>query len=125
MSLRCERPDAGFTLIEIVAALAILGSGLLVLVESHYNGMSLFATARDEAESQRFLRNAVDMAEAEVLTGKLTGEGDFGRRHPEFKYRFEAVRPDDQIPLYQVQVTVTGPAGESAVEFRTFSVAKR
>jgi prepilin-type N-terminal cleavage/methylation domain-containing protein len=116
--------SSGFTLIEIVAALAILSTGMMVLVESHYNGMSLFATARDEAEMQRFLQSAVDRSEAEVLTGKLTGEGDFGKRHEDYTYRFVASRPDEEIPLYHVEVTVTGPADESTVEFRIFSVAK-
>ena len=116
--------EGGFTLIEIIAALAILSTGLMVLMESHYNAMSLFAMVRDEADAQRLLEEAAAMAEMGVLRGNLTGDGDFGRRHRGIAWRYEAERPYDAIPMYAVEVTVTGLAAPASAEFRTFAVQK-
>ena len=57
---------AGFTLIEILAALAILGTTLVVLLDSHYAALSLHLQTQDLVRMSGYLELAVGIAEVEV-----------------------------------------------------------
>jgi hypothetical protein len=107
-----------------MVAVAILGSSLLILLETHYAAMTLFSEAREETLMQQFLERVVGEAEVEVLAGNLTGSGDFGKRYPEYTYTFEAVPAgeDELVPLYDVTVTVEGPADSRTMQMFVFSV---
>ena len=59
------RHDRGFTLIEIMAAVAILGTGLLVLLDAHYAALRLFNDAREAVLMQGFLGRTLGQAEVE------------------------------------------------------------
>jgi len=114
----------GFTLIEVMVAVAILGSSLLILLETHYAAMRLFNEAREETLMQQFLERVIGEAEVEVLAGNLTGSGDFGKRYPEYTYTFEGVPAgeDEMTPLYDVTVTVDGPTDSRSMQMFIFSV---
>ena len=114
----------GFTLIEVMVAVAILGSSLLILLETHYAALRLFNEAREETLMQQFLERVMGEAEVEVLAGNLTGSGDFGKRYPEYTFSFEAMPAgeDQMIPLYDVTVTVDGPTDSRSMEMVVFSV---
>lgn len=105
---------AGFTLIEIVVAVSLLGGVMLVLLETHYRTLQLFDSAREHVLVRNFLSQAVGRAETEVLAGNLAGNGDFGKRYPDYAYSFEAQQTGQGfVLLYDVLVTVTDPEGES------------
>lgn len=103
--------SAGFTLIEVMAALAILGTALLILLDNHYKAMRLHNETRDAETSATLLERAVGIAEVDVQTGKLEGNGDFGPRQPGYSYAYTAspVQQEQGIPLYSVRVTLTAP----------------
>ncbi len=94
--MSAHRQQAGFTLLEIVAALAILGGALLVLMDMHYGSMRLFDGARQAVIMQSLAERALGRAEMEVAAGKLEGSGDFGKRYPDYSYTFQAtpITPD-------------------------------
>jgi prepilin-type N-terminal cleavage/methylation domain-containing protein len=110
---------SGFTLIEIVAALAILGTALFVLLEAHLGAMRLCADAQDEVMVRSLLQQAVAQAEVEVQMGNTSGSGKFGKRYPGYSYAFQAnpVGEDQTVLLFEVLVKVEGLA-----ETRTMSV---
>ena len=114
--------DAGFTLIEVVVALAILGTGLVILLETHYATLQLFGDAQEEATARILIESVVGEAETEVLAGNESGDGDFGRRYPDFAYTFTAVQLDEtNMPgLFEVIVKLTGPQGEKELTFYTY-----
>ncbi len=105
-------PDSrrGFTLIEIVIALAILSTALFVLIQAHYGSLNLYEYSRDATLVNTLMRQAVGMAEVEVLAGNLTGGDEFGRRYPGYKYSFDAqpVGDDPGVMLYDVTVRIEG-----------------
>jgi hypothetical protein len=68
---------------EVVVALAILGTGLVVLLETHYGSMRLFADAQEQAITDTLLVEAIGTAELSVLTGDRTGGGEYGLRYPD------------------------------------------
>ena len=116
--------NRGFTLIEVMVAVAILGSSLLILLETHYAALRLFNDAREETLMQQFLERVIGEAEVEVLAGNLSGSGDFGKRYPDYTYSFEATPAgeDEMVPLYDVTVTVEGPTDSRSMEMFVFSV---
>jgi prepilin-type N-terminal cleavage/methylation domain-containing protein len=111
--------NRGFTLIEIVVALAILGTSLVMLLEIHFGAMDLFSKA-DETTTLRILtESTVNDAERDVLAGNTSGEGDFGRRFDGYTYRYEATQVDPQNTpgLFEVKVNVAGPADDRDMTF--------
>jgi prepilin-type N-terminal cleavage/methylation domain-containing protein len=114
----------GFTLIEIMVAVAILGSSLLILLETHYGALQLFNEAREESLMQQFLERVVGEAEVEVLAGNMSGSGDFGQRYKDYSWSFDATPAgeDEMVPLYAVTVTVDSPTDSRSMEMFVFSV---
>lgn len=112
----------GFTLIEVVVALAILGTGMVILLEAQYASLVLFDSAQEEATMSIFLESVIGEAERDVLAGNTDGEGDFGGRFPDYSYTFKATQPDeDNAPgLYEVVVEVHGPIDSREMIFLTY-----
>lgn len=122
--MNVRRGKSGFTLIEIMVAVAILGGSMLILLETHYSAMKLFNRAQEETLMQQLLERVLGEAEVETLAGNLNGTGDFGARYPDYSYSFEAAPAgeDELVPLYIVTVTLNGPADSVTKELYVFSV---
>ena len=116
----------GFTLIEIMVALAILSMGLIVLLDGHYASLRLYSDAQEELTMQSFMEQAVALAELNVLAGKLQGTGGLGDRYPEYGFMFNAQPADatQGIPLYQVNVTVNGPNITKTMDFVVYDMSQ-
>lgn len=108
--------EAGFSLIEIVIALAVLAGALVVLLEAHYGALRLYDDAREQAILRNFLEQAMGRAQVEVLAGNMGGQGKFGKRFEGYSYRFEASQTGQgAVPLYEVLVQVEGPSNRDPV----------
>ena len=108
-----QRRD-GFTLIEVMVALAILGTALYVLMETHYRALRMFDDTQTEVEQVNLMQQAVARAEMEVLAGNESGKGEFNKRYEGFAYSFQAqLVADERIPLFEVTVTLTAPTRET------------
>jgi len=116
------RRDEGFTLIEIVVALAVLGVGLFVLMESHFASLNLYATAEDAAVLDLLVSEAMGIAEFEVLSGEESGKGDFGDVYPDYAYTFISTQrdPEETPGLFDVQLTMTGFEEEKVLMFLVY-----
>jgi prepilin-type N-terminal cleavage/methylation domain-containing protein len=118
--------DSGFTLIEIVVALAILGTGIVVLLETQYGTMSLFVKAQDQANAEFVVGQALAAAETQVLSGTLTGDGELGPSLEGFSYSFSAkIQDETETPgLYTVTVNVLGPELDRTVNYLVYNGAQ-
>jgi len=104
----------GFTLMEILTALAILGGTAFVLLNIHYNAMRLHEEALGISDEYQLLSLACSRAEMGVLTGTLADGGDFGDRFEGYSWSYNAtpMGSDPAIALYAVNVTLTKPDGD-------------
>jgi len=107
----------GFTLIEVMGALAILGGSLLVLLHAHFAATSLYEQTQQQVILRGLFEQAVGFAEIGLLSGELSGSGEFSKRYPDFSYSYEAAQvgeaDDNFVMLYQVNVTLKTPDGEN------------
>jgi prepilin-type N-terminal cleavage/methylation domain-containing protein len=120
---RRARTEGGFTLMEVLVALGVLSTALFALVSAHYSAMNLMVEGMDEADRRMLLESAVGRAEVAVMTGTLSGGGEFGAAHEGFSWSFEAVPAgtDEMVPLYQVTATLTTPDDTKSLDFFVFN----
>lgn len=132
-----RRNDAGFTLIEIMIALAVLGMSLFVLLEMHYNAVNAQTRLENEVRVRNLLSLAAGMSEVEIAVGTLKDTQEFGDRYPGWRYSFDAqeVEPSSgnsgrqvgsapAFPgLYDVLVTIEDP-DRTTYEMQYFTVVK-
>lgn len=106
-----NRSTAGFTLMEVVVAMALLSVSAVILLESHYASLELTADAQEIATQNRLLEAAVSYAQIQTIAGETRGDGEFGDLYPGFAYEFSAdeVENDNNSGLYRVEVVFTTP----------------
>lgn len=103
---RSQRPRGGFSLLEVILALAILGGALAILGEVARMAMRNAARARDLAQAQLLCEGKV----AEILAGlepaePITGASFQTGQIPDWLYTID-VAPLDVEGLIEVRVTV-------------------
>jgi len=87
--------DRGFTLIEVVVALAILGVGLIVIIELFSGGLRLGRTSGEYTQAIGYARLKMeDLALARQVTEGIE-EGEFDKN---FRWQLE-VKKVDVLPL--------------------------
>lgn len=55
--------NAGFTLVEVMIALAVLGTAIFVLLETHYGSLRAQDTLRQEVQMRNLMSDAVGLAD--------------------------------------------------------------
>jgi prepilin-type N-terminal cleavage/methylation domain-containing protein len=114
---------AGFTLVEVLAAIAILGAAMFVLLDAHYTSMRLHETMQMTADFRQMLETTVARAEVGVSLEEYSGSGDFGAKYPGFTWSYDATLVGSEtIQLYEVVARVSGPEEEQVRTFLVYSV---
>jgi general secretion pathway protein I len=96
----------GFTLLEVMIAMAILAIALTAVFSSQAQSISMAASARFETSAALLAQSK--MAEYEAMPpGEMrTDSGDFGEDFPDYRWQAE-VSDGERRELRQVEVTVT------------------
>jgi len=91
--------DRGFTLIEVVVALAILGVGLIVIIELFSGGLRLGRTSGEYTQAIGYAR--LKMEEISLARQMIEGieEGEFDKN---FRWKLE-VKKVDILPIEEAQ----------------------
>jgi prepilin-type N-terminal cleavage/methylation domain-containing protein len=112
----------GFTLLEVVVALAILGGSLFVLLHAHLNALDANDRQLRAVVLGNLIGQAIGQAETELSAGKTSGSNDFGKRFEEYSYAFEAQLVGEQYPnLYELTITVETPDEEYITSVFTYA----
>ena len=122
--LKRERFDAGFTLMEVIIAIAVLGLGLVVLLHTH--AVNIDACNRSRALFISTMLAQSKMGEAEIMGFDLLspGSGDFGDEYPAFLWE----RSVQEAPFYddaRVVEVVVYARDDAAARARLVSLMRR
>lgn len=123
-----RRGTEGFTLVEVLAALSILGGALFILLNTHYSALRLHEEMAASVERRQLLERVVSEAEFKVLSGTLTESGEFEGRYRGYSWSFNG-KPtggteETPIPFYQVEATLRTPEGEEeSLMFYVYNVS--
>ena len=118
---------AGFTLVEVLAAVAILGSALFILLSTHHGALQLYEEMNSAMVRSQLLEQVVGEAEFGVLTGELTGSGELKGRYLGYTWSYQGTptggTEEAPIPFYQVEATLRTPEGEEeTLNFYVFNI---
>jgi len=92
----------GFTLLEIMVALAVISISLVVLLGLRNRDLVLSATARDITEATMLARKKITEISLSTFPDLGEKKGDFGEESPDFRWRQEVV----QTPFESVREMV-------------------
>ena len=110
-----RRPKNGFTLLEIMAALAIVATALVALLGAHLKSLDLAYKHKEQTLAAMLARQKIEeslMISFEELSGD---SGDFAPSHPEIEWEIEVSKADIDN-LKEVKVIIKLPAGNFEVE---------
>lgn len=119
---RTGRGAGGFSLMEVLAALAVLGGAVFVLLNAHFTALKLHEVMADEVNMRQLMEIAVAKAEVGVMSGMLSDGGDFGARYADYAWSYDAALAgsDEAILLYMVNASVTGPDDDRTLTFYVY-----
>lgn len=129
---RSRLSGGGFTLLEVMVAMAILVACLVPLLSAIIGGLRSTANARDIIVATQLARNKMTQMELETFP-EFEGKdsGDFGKEFPNYTWRTEIYkRPElelleDQIPglnTMEVHLYINWHAGITEKEIEVFSL---
>jgi general secretion pathway protein I len=129
---------AGFTLLEVAIALAIMGVGVVTVLEIFSAGLRMEGRAGVRARAVVYARGLLDetVAFPEVKPGSARGRFDDGYRwewtiREATEYTDQRERdlgPKDELTMYEIEVSVLWPESadrEGVYTIRTLRVALR
>lgn len=115
--------QSGFSLIEVLTAVAILALAVFILMDAHYGAMSLHIDMDEAATDAQLMESLLSIAEMGVLNGNMSDSGDFGDRYAEYSWSYEANESGayDEVLLYTVTVTLSRPDMTRSLEFLVYN----
>lgn len=109
---------AGFTLMEVMVAVAILGSAVFLLLEAHYGAVRLFNKSEEQVMLRELVSRAAGVAQLEVVMGQTAGNGDFGERYTDYTYEYTVENySEDDDALKLVRLAISGPVTDYTTSF--------
>jgi general secretion pathway protein I len=122
----------GFTLLEVVVAMAIVGLGVVTLLEIFSSGLQLGARSRDRTEAVAYGRQVMDqfLARRTLAEGTEQGTVDETIR---WQLQVQPVRPVEDLTLgndwelkeIALEIFVPESGRERRVELRTLRLVKK
>jgi prepilin-type N-terminal cleavage/methylation domain-containing protein len=132
LSKACSGSSQGFTLLEIVVAMTIVGLGVVTLLEVFSSGLRLGARSRDRTEAMTQGRQVMDQFLARGTLTEGTEQGTIGE-NGRWKLQIQPVRAAEELILgndwelkeIALDIIVPEPGRESRVELRTLRLVKK
>jgi general secretion pathway protein I len=115
----------GFTLIEVMVALAIIAIALTSVFKKHGQTLSMSHSSRFYTMAPLLCQKKLSEIEQEELTKPLDESGDFGESFPGFSWRVTVERVesealDEPFTLSRIDVTVSDEAGGMTHQLRSY-----
>jgi prepilin-type N-terminal cleavage/methylation domain-containing protein len=125
------RRRSGFTLLEVVVAMAIVGVGVVTLLEIFSLGLRLGAKSSVETEAMAYGRQVMDEVLARASIDQGATQGTF-RERGRWQLRVQNVRESERTlslgsdwELKEVTIGVQLTDGGREVELKTFKLVRK
>ena len=112
-----NRSDRGFTLLEVMVALAIIATALVTLLGTHLMSLNLAHRHKEQTMATMLARQKMEELLTTSFDSLASEAGDFGSEHPGCKWEFE-VEDADIDNLKKVKILIKLP--DSDFELETF-----
>ena len=100
----------GFTLLEVLVAVAIAGMAIVMLLQAHGGSMGLYEECREMVIAQHLARELITEIEVSGYPGEVDEKGDVSEKYPGFTWRRTCRMLGESMPgVYEVTVTIEGP----------------
>ncbi len=111
---------SGFTLLEVMIAVAILAIGLVAVLRSQSHGLDMATDAQLSTRFALFAQQKIADIQMAIASGNrnIDGSGDFGSDFPSFGWQIES-EPSTIPNLEKVTLTVTYTEGKTKREFKS------
>ena len=124
--------ENGFTLLEVVVALAIVGLGVVTLLEIFSLGLRLGARSSERSEAVAYAAQVMEEALIRRQLGEGTEQGFAGQRH-RWRLEVKAPRLEDETALSSkwelkeiaLALRYRDAGGERLVEMKTLRLTKK
>ncbi|MBX7256370.1 MAG: type II secretion system GspH family protein [Candidatus Hydrogenedentes bacterium] len=104
--------NRGWILVETLVALVVLSVGILAANRALGESMFTRAMAQDYTQARFFIEQVMSELELQpMLAENSTGQGDFGKDYPRFKYKWAVSRADIPVPRVPPEILVNYPDG--------------
>jgi general secretion pathway protein I len=110
-----QRPKNGFTLLEIMAALAIVATALVAILGSHLTSLDLAYKHKEQTLAAMLARQKMGETLTIAFDELNSDSGDFAPSHPEIEWEMEVSEADIEN-LKEVKVIVKMPGGDFKLE---------
>jgi general secretion pathway protein I len=113
MSMR--HSNKGFTLLEVMVALAIIATVLVALLGTHLMSMNLAHKNKEQALTAMLARQKMEELFTVPFESLAGASGDFGPDYPEYAWEV-FVEEAETDNLKNVKITVSSPENSFALE---------
>ena len=101
-----QKKARGFTLMEVMIAMAILAIALVAIFQSQSQSISMSTDSRFMTTASLLAQSKMVEVEAASTLDNQTKDGDFGPDYPEYTWHLEV--GDTQLPQFKkIEITVT------------------
>jgi general secretion pathway protein I len=100
-----RKKNKGFTLIEVMFAMAILAIGLVAIFQSQSQSISMATDSRFLTTASLLAQSKMVEVETRSALSNQSEDGDFGIDYPQYTWHLEI--GDTQLQFKKIEVTVT------------------
>jgi prepilin-type N-terminal cleavage/methylation domain-containing protein len=105
-----QTPSAGFTLLEVMIAVAITGGAIVMLLQAHGASVALHERCRSMLIAQHLIRELISEIEVIGYPGDIVEDQDISAQYPGFKWsRTVRMIGEDMPGVYEVIVVISTP----------------
>ncbi|BBO67443.1 hypothetical protein DSCA_13730 [Desulfosarcina alkanivorans] len=121
-----QRPDRGFTLMEVMVALAVVAIALTAVYRMHSQTLFMDARGRFDTVAAMLARQQLAVVDTSDINDLTSDSGDFGSDHPGYTWRMETeevlsdLLVEDGPTLKRITITVSFNQGESNFGLTTY-----